>query len=237
MVHGSPGQQAAGEDGDHAGLAVGVLAGAVDVGQGQGGELEVVQLAVGVRGSRRPPSWPRRRATRALRVRLLDRQLGRVGLAVERAAAGGEHHLAGCRPARAPSSTWSAADDVDVGVEDRPGHRDPHVGLGGQVEDHLGPAPGHQLDDAGDADVELVEGELVAGVGPGLGQVGQRAGREVVDHVDGVALGQQPVDEGGADEAGAAGDQARFTASARARGRRSERTAPGVDLGARRRAR
>ena len=41
------GQQPAGEDGDHAGLAVGVLAGPVDVGQGQGGELEAVQLAVG----------------------------------------------------------------------------------------------------------------------------------------------------------------------------------------------
>ena len=46
-----------------------------------------------------------------------------------------------------------------------------------------------------------------AAVGSGLGQVGQRAARQVVDHVDAVALGQQPVDERRADEPGAAGDQ------------------------------
>ena len=33
------------------------------------------------------------------------------------------------------------------------------------------------------------------GVGPGVGQVGQRAARQVVDDVDGVAFGQQAVDE------------------------------------------
>ena len=44
---GLAGQEPAGEDGHHSGLSVGVLAGAVHVGQGQGGELEVVQLPVG----------------------------------------------------------------------------------------------------------------------------------------------------------------------------------------------
>ncbi len=47
----------------------------------------------------------------------------------------------------------------------------------------------------------------MAGRGPGVGQVGQGAGGQVVDHVDGVALGQEPVDQGRADEAGPAGDQ------------------------------
>ena len=41
------GQEPAGEDGHHSGLAVRVLAGPVHVGQGQGGELQVVQLPVG----------------------------------------------------------------------------------------------------------------------------------------------------------------------------------------------
>ena len=42
-----PRLEAAGEDGDDAGLPVGVLAGAVDVGQGQRRELDVVQVPVG----------------------------------------------------------------------------------------------------------------------------------------------------------------------------------------------
>src|SRR3546814_8741956 len=62
-------------------------------------------------------------------------------------------------------------------------------------------------DDRGLTDVELVEREVVRAVGAGLGQVGQVAAREVVDHVDAVALGEEPVDERRADEAGAAGDE------------------------------
>ena len=60
-------------------------------------------------------------------------------------------------------------DHVHVGVEDRLGHRDPNVGLGGQVEDHFGPAAGHELDHLGRAHVHLVHGELMAGRGPGVG--------------------------------------------------------------------
>jgi hypothetical protein len=66
---------------------------------------------------------------------------------------------------------------------------------------------GHELGETGRADVEAVEGQLVVRVGPGLGEVRQRARGEIVDDVDGVALGQQAVDERGTDEAGAAGDQ------------------------------
>ena len=60
---------------------------------------------------------------------------------------------------------------------------------------------------SGVADVELVEREVVVARSPRVGQVGQRAGRQVVDDVDRVALGQQPVDEVRADEAGATGDE------------------------------
>ena len=49
------------------------------------------------------------------------------------------------------------AEDVHVGVEHGALDRHPHVGLGGQVEDDLGPAPGDQLDELAGADVELVE--------------------------------------------------------------------------------
>ena len=73
------------------------------------------------------------------------------------------------------------------------------------MEDHLGPAPGDHLHQLAGADVELVEGELVGRPARAVGQVGQRPGRQVVDHVDGMALGQQPVDEVRADEAGSAG--------------------------------
>ena len=55
--------------------------------------------------------------------------------------------------------------------------------------------------------VEAVEREAVAGQRAGVGEVPERAGREVVDDVDAPALGEQPVDERGTDEAGAAGHQ------------------------------
>ena len=73
------------------------------------------------------------------------------------------------------------------------------------MEDHLGPAPVDELDHRRGSDVELVEAQLVAGLGPRRLQVGQRAGGEVVDDVDPVAFGQQPVDEVRADEPGSPG--------------------------------
>ena len=49
----------------------------------------------------------------------------------------------------------------------------------------------------------MVEGERPPALA-GIGQVGQRPAREVVDDVDLVTLDEQPVDQGGTDEAGPA---------------------------------
>ncbi len=63
-----------------------------------------------------------------------------------------------------------------------------------------------ELDELRAARGELVEAEAAAAPAR-LAEVGQRAGRQVVDDVDGVALGQQAVDQRRADEAGPAGDE------------------------------
>ena len=139
-------QDALGEDGHHAGLPVGILARAVDVGEGQRAELERVQLAVGDQVvDDRLLGHPVRRQ-RLLGVRLADREVLGRRVPVERAAAGGEHDALGLGLARALEDV-QRADDVDRGVEGRSGHRDPDVGLRGEVEDELGPAARHQLDD------------------------------------------------------------------------------------------
>ncbi len=145
---GLAGQQPAGPDGDHAGFAVGVLPRPEHVGQGQGGVLEAVQLPVGVEVVAHHLLGHAVGRDRSLRMGLLDRELGRVRVAVDRAPAGGEHHLAGAR-GPGPLEHLQAADHVDLGVVDGPGHRDPDIGLGGEVEDHLRPAAGHQVDDVG----------------------------------------------------------------------------------------
>ena len=54
--------------------------------------------------------------------------------------------------------------------------------------------------------VERVDLQRAAG-GAGVGEVGQRAGGQVVDDVDGVILGEQPIDEVRAEEPGAADDE------------------------------
>ncbi len=61
---------------------------------------------------------------------------------------------------------------------------------------------------AGDDDVEPVEREPAVGQRARVGEVRERAGREVVDDVDAPVFGQQPVDERRTDESGAAGDEA-----------------------------
>ena len=63
--HRLPPQQPVGEDGHHAGLAVGILAGPVDVGQRQGAELDARAARGRRRDSRWPPSSTPRRATGA----------------------------------------------------------------------------------------------------------------------------------------------------------------------------
>ena len=57
------------------------------------------------------------------------------------------------------------------------------------------------------ADVEALEREPMAALGPGIGQVGQRSGGQIVDHVDAVALGDEAVDEVRPDEPGTACDE------------------------------
>ena len=52
-----------------------------------------------------------------------------------------------------------------------------------------------------------MEGESTIGQRPGRREVGERATRQIVDHVDAPVLGEQPVDEGRADESRAARDQ------------------------------
>src|SRR5262249_302538 len=65
--------------------------------------------------------------------------------------------------------------------------------------------PRHELGQIRRAHVEVMELEPAGAPRPGIGEVGERAGRQVVDHVDGAAFGQQPIDEGRADEAGSPG--------------------------------
>ena len=60
-------------------------------------------------------------------------------------------------------------------------------------------------------DVEPVEREVVARPRPGVGEIAERAGRQVVDDVDLPALGEQPVGERRTDEPGAAGDERSHT--------------------------
>ena len=95
------------------------------------------------------------------------------------------------------------------GAAERAGHE---IGAGppggqGEVEDDVGAQAGQEVGQLGHPHVEVVELQRPDVRGPGRGQVGQRAGREVVDDVDGVALGQQPVDEVRAEEPGAADDE------------------------------
>ena len=199
-------QEALGEDRHHAGLAVGILAGAVDVGQGQGRELERVHLAVGdqVVDDRllRDPVGGQGPVGQGL----LQRELRLVGLAVQSPATGCEDHP--LRPGEArPLEYPEGPEHVHIGVEHRIGDRDADIGLGGEMEDDFRKATAHQRHDLGGAHVHLVDGELVAGRGAGVGQIGQGAGGEIVDHVHRVPFGQKPVHQRRTDEPCPAGDQ------------------------------
>src|SRR5439155_18339576 len=108
-------QQRPSEDGDHSGLAVGVLAGAVDVARtdGHGGEpfqcLKEPQVVLhGQLGGAVGGHWGR-----GLRLGGGDH----VGLAVDGAAGGEEYEAPHLRPA-AGLDQAQTAHDVDVGVED-----------------------------------------------------------------------------------------------------------------------
>ena len=75
------------------------------------------------------------------------------------------------------------------------------------MEDHLGSAVRHEVDELRRPDVEAVEAELAVALGPGFAEVGQRAGGQVVDDVDLTSLREQTVDEGASNEAGATCNQ------------------------------
>ena len=133
-------------------------------------------------------------------VRLRARQVLCVGFAVEGAAAGGEDDPLTLGLSCALEDV-ERAHHVDGGVEGGALHRDPHVGLCGQVEHQLGAAARHQLDHRGHRYVQMVDGERPAGAAFAVSQVGQRPRREVVDDVDFVALDKQAIHEVGPDEA------------------------------------
>src|SRR4051794_755426 len=139
-------------------------------------------------------------------MRLPHRELGRIDIAVDSAAARREHHLAAAGRL-CPFQHIDAAEQVDLGVVAGTLDRHPHVHLGGEVENNFGLAPGDEVDHVAGADVDLVEREVVVLTGSGVGQVGERPRRQVVGHIDGVALGQQPVNERRTDEACSAGDE------------------------------
>ncbi len=185
---------AAGEDRDDARLAARVLARAVDVAEAQDRVLRRVQpveqahvlLGAQLGGAVR-------------RLRLAGGGLGRRprGVrAVDGAAGGGEHHPRA--DVERGLQHVDGARHVDRGVGGRVGHRQAHVGLGGEVPDHVGPVLGEGgLEGRGVADVDGGERRLDP-VALALG--------EVVDGEHVVAAGGERVDQVRADEARAAGD-------------------------------
>ena len=69
------------------------------------------------------------------------------------------------------------------------------------MEDHLGTTVADEIGELRRADVEAVEAELAVALRARLGEVGERARRQVVDGVDVAPFGEEPVDERRADEA------------------------------------
>ena len=131
------GEVLAAEDRDHAGLAVRVLARAVDVAEAQRHRRQAVQALVEARGTaRRRASTCRSRPSAGRRMVLGRRD--HVGLAVDRAAGRGEHEAPRAGLARGLEHVDRAL-DVRARVVVRAVDRDAHVDLRGEVEDDLGP--------------------------------------------------------------------------------------------------
>src|SRR5207342_1728014 len=109
-------------------------------------------------------------------------------------------------PAARMRGTQQALATGDVGGEHLGGFGEHavHADDRGQVVDAIGP-PDDALDPVPREDVGFVEAEVrVVVVG---GEVGAHAGRQIVDHMDLVAPRKVQVDEVGADEAGAPGNE------------------------------
>ena len=121
-----------------------------------------------------------------------------VLLAIDGAAGGGEEDLAHAAVARRLGQV-EAAEDVDVGIEDRVLDRAPHVHLRRVMDEDVHPRFAHQGGGLLGADVEHVQ------LGP-WGDVLPPAAGKVVDHQHPVAPGQECVGQMGADEPGPARD-------------------------------
>ena len=166
-----------------------ILSWAVDVGERQRGVLEAMQLAVGVQVVAERLLGDAVGRQRTLRLRLLEWQRALVGHAVDRSAARCEDDLAGPRGA-CPFEHVQTPDDVDLGVVGGPRHRLAHAHLRREMEHDFRLAAGDEIDRARLAKIELVERQLVGTICAGGGQVGERSGREIVDHVHRMALGE-----------------------------------------------
>ena len=161
---------------------MGVLPGTEDVCQGEARVVHPVQLAIRVQVvADRLLGYPVGRH-RPLWVRLADREVGRVGRAVDGAAARSEHDLRRVGGAGAFHDV-KAPEDVDGGVPHRIADRHSDVGLGSEVEHQIGPAGGDEVDGCVGGHVVLVERQpLSAGV-ERLSEVVAASRGEVVEHI------------------------------------------------------
>ena len=92
----------------------------------------------------------------------------------------------------------SSVTEVDPGIDQ------------GEVHDLTGLAHLDQRAEVGRVGVDRVDAQVAAATAdgrPGLGEVGERSRRQVVDHLDGQLLGNETVDEVRTDESGTADHQ------------------------------
>jgi hypothetical protein len=193
-----------GEDRHHPGLPGRILAWAVDVAERQGGPPQPVQPGVGAQVQLAGELGRAVGGVRFGRVVLGHGQVGERRLAVDAPARGGEDDLADPVPLGGLEQP-DGPQHVDLGITHGIGDAAPDADLRGEVHDHRGGA-------VRERGVEVVAGEVEfeqphVGVTLEVSDVGQVARREVVHRGGGVASGQQPVEQGGADEARAPRDQ------------------------------
>ena len=191
-------EDAVAEDRDDAGLAVRILARAIDVREAQRDGVEAVHARVVAEvvldGELRDAIRGLRRAAGALR----RRDLGAV--AVERAA-GGREHESRARRARADRlEEVERAVDVHLRIEAGIGDALADVHLRGAVHHHVEASLAREARGLGAADVDAVEHR-------GGGHVRALAGGQVVEDGQRVAVGDEGVGTVGADEARAPGEQ------------------------------
>ena len=122
-----------------------------------------------------------------------------VGIAVDRAPAGGEDDAARPRIHRRAQDVHRAH-HVDVGVVQRVAHRLADIDLCGRVEDHFGTRIGNRSTQFRRGDVQLHKGRACIDLlAPAAGQI--------VDHGHAVTGIDERIGDVRADEPGAAGDE------------------------------